>query len=97
MAKKKVIIESFENYDERTKRLDSLEQEFVDSLVKLRKDKRLTQQEISDDAGVIRETIARIENRITSPQINTLIKILEPLGYTIKLTRISKKKEKVGK
>ena len=94
MAKRKVIIESFENYDERTKRLDSLEQEFVDSLVKLRKDKRLTQQEIANDAGVIRETIARIENRITSPQVNTLLKILEPLGYTIKLTKIGKKKEK---
>ena len=97
MSKRKVIIESFENYDERTRKLDSLEQEFVDSLVQLRKNKRLTQQEIADDASVIRETIARIENRITSPQINTLLKILEPLGYTIKLTRISKKKEKVEK
>ena len=97
MSKKKVIIESFQNYDERTKRLDCLEQEFVDSIVKLRKDKRLTQQEIAHDAGVIRETIARIENRITSPQIDTLLKILEPLGYTIKLTRIKKQKDKVEK
>ena len=97
MSKRKVIIENFENYDERTRKLDSLEQEFIDSVVKLRKDKRLTQQEIANNAGVIRETIARIENRITSPQVNTLIKILEPLGYTIKLTRISKKKDKVGK
>lgn len=43
---------------------------------------------MADNANVIRETIARIENCITSPQMNTLIKILEPLGYTIKIVKI---------
>lgn len=95
MSKRNIINDNLEDYDERLERLDSLEQEFVDSIVNLRKNKKLTQQEIADDAGVIRETIARIENRITSPQVNTLLKILEPLGYTIKITRISKKKEKL--
>ncbi|MBQ8891450.1 MAG: helix-turn-helix transcriptional regulator [Bacilli bacterium] len=93
MSKRKIVEEISEEYKERLERLDSLEQEFVDSVVKLRKDKKLTQQEVADDASVIRETIARIENRITSPQVNTLLKILEPFGYTIKITKISKKKE----
>ena len=95
MSKKNIVTENLEEYNERAERLDSLEQEFVDSFVKLRKDKKLTQQEIADAGDVIRETIARIENRITSPQVNTLLKILEPLGYTVKITRISKKKEKL--
>lgn len=94
MSKNKVVTENLKGYKEREEILDSLEQEFVDSIIKLRKDKRLTQQEIADAGNVIRETIARIENRITSPQVNTLLKILEPLGYTIKITKISKKKEK---
>ena len=93
MSKKKIVEDVSKEYKERLEKLDSLEQEFVDSIVKLRKDKRLTQQEVADDASVIRETIARIENRITSPQVNTLLKILEPFGYTIKITKISKKKE----
>ena len=93
MSKKKIVEEISDECKERVKVLDELEQEFVDSVVKLRKDKKLTQQEVADDAGVIRETIARIENRITSPQVNTLLKILEPFGYTIKITKISKKKE----
>ena len=93
MSKKKIVEEISEEYKERLERLDSLEQEFIDSVVKLRKDRKLTQQEVADDASVIRETIARIENRITSPQVNTLLKILEPFGYTIKITKISKKKE----
>ena len=45
---------------------------------------------MADNANVIRETIARIENQMTSPQINTLIKILEPIGYTVKIVPIDK-------
>ena len=76
----------------REERLEMLEKEFIDSFIKLRKSRKLTQQEMANDGHVIRETIARIENSITSPQINTLIKILEPLGYTIKLTKIKEPK-----
>ena len=90
MSKNKVVKENLKDYKERTEVLDSLEQDFIDSLVKLRKTRDLTQQKMADDAGVIRETVARIENRITSPQVNTLLKILEPLGYTIKITKIKK-------
>ena len=75
----------------REEKLEMLEKEFIESFVKLRKNRRLTQQEMADNGHVIRETIARIENSITSPQINTLIKVLEPLGYTIKLTKIKEK------
>ena len=39
-------------------------------------------------SGTVRETIAKIETQVMSPQINTLIKILEPLGYTIKIAKI---------
>ena len=76
----------------RAEKLERLEREFIDSIVKLRKDHKLTQQAMADDGQVIRETVARIENSITSPQINTLLKIIEPLGYTIKLTKINTKK-----
>ena len=76
----------------REKKLERLEREFIESFIKLRKDRRLTQQAMADDGHVIRETIARIENSITSPQINTLLKIVEPLGYTIKFTKIKEDK-----
>ena len=79
------------NYNDHEKRLMELEDLFVSEFVKLRHDNGLTQQKMADSANVIRETIARIENKITSPQVNTLIKILEPLGYTIKIEKINKK------
>ena len=52
----------------------------------------MTQQEMADKSNVIRETIARIESQITSPQVRTMIKILQPLGYTIKIVSIPKSK-----
>ena len=72
------------------KELTHLEQDFISDFIKLRKDNNLTQQKLSDLSGVIRETIARIEAGITSPQISTLIKILKPLGYTVKIEKIEK-------
>ncbi len=87
MAKSKIEKET----SLREEKLERLEKEFIESFIKLRKDHKLTQQAMADDGHVIRETIARIENSITSPQINTLLKIIEPLGYTIKLTKIKEK------
>ena len=43
---------------------------------------------MADTAGVVREMIAVIENRKKHPQINTLIKILEPFGYTLSIAKI---------
>lgn len=74
-------------------KLKELEYDFVQDFIKLRKDNRLTQEAMANQSGVIRLTITRIENLITSPQVNTLIKILEPIGYTVKIVPIDKKKK----
>lgn len=74
-------------------KLKKLEYDFVQDFIKLRKDNHLTQEAMANQSGVIRLTITRIENLITSPQINTLIKILEPVGYTVKIVPIDKKKK----
>ncbi len=70
-------------------KLKELEYDFVQDFIKLRKDNHLTQEAMANQSG----TITRIENLITSPQINTLIKILEPVGYTVKIVPIDKKKK----
>lgn len=74
-------------------KLKELEYDFVQDFIKLRKDNHLTQEAMANQSGVIRLTITRIENLITSPQVNTLIKILEPIGYTVKIVPIDKKKK----
>ena len=76
-------------YDD--KKIMELEYKLICDFIKLRKDNGLTQQAMADEAGVVREMIAVIENRKKHPQINTLIKILEPLGYTLSITKINEK------
>lgn len=74
---------------EKEKLLQDLEYDLLTNFIRLRKEKNLTQQELANLSGVVREKIAKIENGLNSPQINSLIKILEPIGYTIKIMPIN--------
>jgi DNA-binding XRE family transcriptional regulator len=65
-----------------------LEYNLICDFVKLRGELGLTQQQMADESGIVREMIAVIENRKKHPQINTLIKILAPFGYTLSITKI---------
>jgi hypothetical protein len=47
---------------------------------------------MAEEANTVREMVAVIENRVKHPQINTLIKILKPFGYTLSITKIKDKK-----
>lgn len=78
-------------YIAKEKTLMDLEYTFVTEFIKLRKSLNLSQQQMANNANVIRETVARIENNIVSPQVNTLLKILEPVGYTLKIVPIENK------
>lgn len=73
---------------EREKLLQELEFELLKDFISLRKEKGLSQQALADLSGVVREKIAKIENGLNSPQINSLIEILEPIGYTLKIVPI---------
>ena len=77
------------------KRIMALEYNLICDFIKLRNDLGISQQQMANESGVVREMIAVIENRKKHPQINTLIKILEPFGYTLSITKI--KEEKNGK
>ena len=65
-----------------------LEYNLICEFIKLRNDLGISQQQMANVSGVVREMIAVIENRKKHPQINTLIKILEPFGYTLSITKI---------
>lgn len=75
---------------EKEKILMDIEYEFICEFIKLRKDLGLTQSGLAEMSGVIREKIAKIENRLNSPQLNSLIKVLEPIGYTVKIVPLKK-------
>ena len=70
------------------KELIDLEYNLICDFIKLRKNLGLTQKQMAEESGVVREMIAVIENRKKHPQINTLLKILKPFGYTLKIEKI---------
>ena len=78
---------------EEDSKLIELEYKLICDFIKLRNELGLSQQKMADESGVIREMIAVIENRKKHPQINTLIKILEPFGYTLSITKIKEEKD----
>ena len=76
------------NYMKDEKRMMELEYNLICEFIKLRNELGLTQKEMGEASNTVREIIAVIETRKKHPQINTLIKILEPFGYTLSITKI---------
>ena len=70
------------------KKIIDLEYKLICDFIRLRNELGLTQKEMGEASNTIREIIAVIETRKKHPQINTLIKILEPFGYTLSITKI---------
>ncbi len=81
-----------DNFKNKEQMLLDLEYQLIRDFIKIRKEEKLSQQEMGEASKTIRETIAKIENQIVSPQVSTLIKILYPLGYTIKIEKIKENK-----
>ena len=79
------------NYIEASYNAEELEKIFVKEFAKFRRENNLTQNLFSKYSGVPREKIARIEAGMHSPSILSLLQILGPIGYTIKLVKVQKK------
>jgi DNA-binding XRE family transcriptional regulator len=52
----------------------------IGELIQARNEKRISQRQLEELTGVRKSTIARMETGQNSPTIDTLIKILVPLG-----------------
>lgn len=66
------------------------EMDIIRATIEARKKNKLTQRELSEKSGVKQPVIARIEKCVNSPQTSTLIKLLYPMGYTLKVVPIDK-------
>lgn len=71
-----------------------LEKEVIEATIEARKKANLTQQQLSELTGIIQPSIAKIEKGSRIPQYTTLIKLLYPLGYTLKVVPITQRNKK---
>ena len=55
----------------------------IGELIKARQEKGLSQKKLEELSGVKQPVIARMEKGTTSPQLDTILKVLAPLGKTL--------------
>ena len=88
------MTEKFTTWDEFEKSLNitpeqeleiQLQMDIIEATIEARKKNKLTQRELSKKSGVKQPVIARIEKCVNSPQTSTLIKLLYPMGYTLRV------------
>jgi predicted transcriptional regulator len=60
-----------------------LETALIGKLIEAREQKGITQKRLAELSGLKQPAIARLESMQATPQINTLFKVLKPLGYTL--------------
>lgn len=68
-----------------------LEKQIILATIEARKKANMTQQELSEKTGIVQPSIAKIENFVRTPQYTTLMRLLYPLGYTLKVVPLKKK------
>lgn len=67
-----------------------LEVDLIQATIDAREKSNLSQRDLSKICGLKQPVIARIESRARSPKVETLLKMLLPMGYTFKVMPIDK-------
>ena len=60
-------------------------------LIKARQEQGISQKQLEEISGVKQPVIARMERGRTSPQLDTLLKVLAPLGKTLDVVPLEHK------
>ena len=55
----------------------------IGELVKARQEKNISQRKLEELSGVRQPVISRMESGDTSPQLDTVLRVLAPLGKTL--------------
>lgn len=55
----------------------------IGEFIKARQEKGFSQKKLEELSGVKQPVIARMEKGLTSPQLDTVLKVLAPLGKTL--------------
>ena len=99
LANKKVI-DTFSDYMNDETRVSPAERErinfeisLIGKMIEAREEKGLSQRELAEISGVKQPAIARLESMKATPQIDTLFKVLYPLGYTIEIVPLNNQVE----
>ena len=66
----------------------NFEVSLIGKMIEAREEKGFSQRELAEISGIKQPAIARLESLKATPQIDTLFKILYPLGYTLEIVPV---------
>ena len=93
MKKYKNFDEMFNDNDyvsEEDREIINLEVKLIGKMIEAREKQGLTQRDLAKISGVKQPAIARIESLLSTPQLDTLLKVLIPLGYSLEIIPLQK-------
>ena len=62
-----------------------IEMEIIKATIEARRKRKITQEEISKRSGLTQSVVARVESGTHSPTIQTMVRYLHAIGYTLKV------------
>ncbi|MCD8116246.1 MAG: helix-turn-helix transcriptional regulator [Oscillospiraceae bacterium] len=68
----------------------------IGELIKARQEKGISQKKLEELSGVRQPVIARMERGDTNPQLETVLKVLAPLGKTLAIVPLRKEDGEQG-
>lgn len=74
-----------ENFSEDEINESRIRAKYICALANLRNEHKITQKQLEELTGIKQPMIARIESGETIPRVDTLIRLLEPMGLTIQI------------
>ena len=69
-----------------------LEMDIIEATIEARKKNKLTQTELAEKTRLKQSVIARFERSRNSPRIDTTIRMLLPMGYTLRVVPVDRDK-----
>ena len=63
----------------------NFEAALIGKIIEARKTQGISQRRLAELSGIKQPAIARLERGKSAPQIDTLLKLLVPLGYTLEI------------
>ena len=85
------------DYKEYVKNIDSFNQKemeeieelssIISAIIKQRNELGISQRELAELCGIPQSSVARIESLKTIPKLNTLLKIMQPLGLKLTVSK----------
>lgn len=73
------------NINQEDESIINLEKDIIKTMVAIREEKGLTQSQLAELCNIKQPVIARMESAVHSPQIDSILKVLVPLGYTLEV------------